>query len=359
MFVTFLWFIAGLLTLIFGAEMLVRGASRLASAFGISKLVIGLTVVAFGTSAPELAVCIQAGLDGRPDLMLGNIVGSNITNILLILGVSALILPLSVNPRLIKLDVPVMIVITFILLFFILNGFISLWESFIFIVMLAGYLLYLARNSGSLETPPLEKKKSSKPLSFFYAATGLVLLIAGSRWLVDSAVIFAEAFGVSELVIGLTVVAIGTSLPEITTSIVAAVRRERELVISNVIGSNILNILAVLGITGLVLPEPIPVTNALVRFDIMILLAASFACVPIFFTGHVISRGEGALFLIYYIIYIIYLWLSSAEHDALPAFSDTMILFVLPLTLFTIFMIAWREWNKRKRVWHFIRKNND
>ncbi len=358
MIATIIWFIIGLTALIAGAEMLVRGASRLASAFGISKLVIGLTVVAFGTSAPELAVSIQAGLDGRPDILLGNVVGSNITNILLILGVTALILPIAVNPRLIKLDVPVMIGMTILLLIFVLNGSITFWESLVFVILLCMYMLYLARNSGIPASEVIPKKrKPSKPMSFIYAIAGLVLLVAGARWLVQSAVLFAEAFGVSELVIGLTIVAIGTSLPEITTSIVAAIRREREMVVSSVVGSNILNILAVLGVTGLVLPEAIPVTDALIRFDIMILLAASFACIPIFFTGHLISRGEGALFLIYYIAYIIYLWLSSAEHQALPAFSNTMLMFVVPITLITIFMVAVREFNKRKRIWHFINKS--
>jgi cation:H+ antiporter len=354
-----LWFVLGLAALITGAEMLVRGASRLASAMGISKLVIGLTLVAFGTSAPELAVSIQAGFEGKPDIMLGNVIGSNITNILLILGISAFILPLSVNPRLIKLEVPVMIAITILLLLFVLNGSIVFWESLVLVILLALYLIYLARNSGSSTIEVIPKKKSSKPMSLFYAIAGLILLVAGARWLVDSAVIFAQAAGVSELVIGLTVVSIGTSLPEITTSIVAAIRRERELVISSVIGSNILNILAVLGITGLVLPEAIPVTNALIRFDIMILLAVSFACIPIFFTGHVISRAEGALFLIYYIAYIVYLWLASSDHQVLPAFSYTMLLFVVPITFFTLMMIAIREWSKRKRVWHFINKNGN
>jgi len=356
--ITIVWFVAGLIALIIGAEMLVRGASRLASAFGISKLIIGLTVVAFGTSAPELAVSIQAGLEGQPDIMLGNVVGSNITNILLILGLSALILPLQVNPRLIKLDVPVMIGVTILLLIFVLNGSIALWESIVFVLLLGVYLLYLARNRGPYVPDTIVKKKSSKPMSLFYAVAGLILLVAGARWLVDSAVLFAQAMGVSELVIGLTIVALGTSLPEVTTSIVAALRRERELVISSVIGSNILNILAVLGITGIIMPEAIPVTNALIRFDILILLAASFACIPIFFTGHLISRGEGALFLIYYIAYMVYLWLSSSEHLALPAFSNTMLMFVVPITLITIFMIAWREWNKRKRVWQFMKKQD-
>ncbi len=344
--------------MIAGAELLVRGASRLATSFGISKLIVGLTVVAFGTSAPELAVSLQAGFEGKPDIMLGNIVGSNITNILLILGISAMILPLKVNPRLIRLDVPVMIGLTLLLFVFVLNGVIHFWESLVFVILLITYLVILARGSGSTveASPARRKKKTSRPKSLFYTLIGLIMLVAGARWLVDSAVLFAEAAGVSELVIGLTVVAIGTSLPEITTSIVAAIRRERELVISSVVGSNILNILAVLGITGVILPDPIAVSDALIRFDILLLLAASFACIPIFFTGHVISRAEGALFFAYFLAYVLYLWLSSAEHLALTAYSFTMLAFVLPLTLITLATIAVRELRKRGRVWRSINK---
>ncbi len=357
MLITILWFLAGLAALIIGADLLVRGASRLAFSLGVSKLVIGLTVIAFGTSAPELAISIQSGLEGKPDLLLGNIVGSNITNILLILGISALILPITVHPRLIRLDVPIMLLLTLLLLFFVWNGSISVFESFVLVTLLTAYLIYLARNSGSAVPREINTARRSKGVQFLFIGIGLVLLISGARLVVSSAVELAEWFGISELIIGLTIVAFGTSLPEVTTAVVAAVRKERELLISGVIGSNILNILAVLGITGLLLFEPIPVTDALIRFDIMILLAASFACIPIFFTGHLISRKEGALFFSYYIAYIIYLFLASAEHDALPLFSRTMLLFVLPITLFTIITIATREWNKRKRIWNLMDKN--
>ncbi|MEX1063461.1 MAG: calcium/sodium antiporter [Balneolaceae bacterium] len=352
MAITFLWFTAGLVALIAGAESLVRGASRLADSLGISKLVIGLTVVAFGTSAPELAVTIQAGTGGEPDILLGNVVGSNLANILLILGISAAIVPLYVNPRLIRQDVPVMIAITVLVFILTLNGFLHFRECLLLFTLLVIYLLHLARNSraeGLLADIP--KKKGSTYLNLIYVAAGLVLLIGGAGWVVDSAVLFAEAAGVSELVIGLTIVAAGTSLPEITTSVVAALRRERELVVSGIIGSNIFNLLAVLGISGMVIPEAVPVNEALLRFDLLVLLAASFACMPIFFTGHIISRGEGLVFLGYYAAYNVYLWLSSAEHAALPVFSNTMLWFVLPITLFTIIMLAIREWRKRARVW--------
>lgn len=364
MTIVIIWFVLGLAILVAGAELLVRGASQLASSFGISKLIIGLSIVAFGTSAPELAVCIQAGLAGETDILLGNVIGSNISNILLVLGISAIILPLYVNPRLIRLDVPVMIAVTLLLLIFALNGSLAFWNSLVFVILLIVYLIYLARSSrekSSLTSDiPLADENSkglgSRLLQLFFVVTGLVLLITGAHWLVDSATRIAEAIGISELIIGLTVVAVGTSLPEITTAVVAAVRRERELVISSIIGSNILNILAVLGISGLIIPESIPVQNALLRFDLLILLAASFACIPILFTGHLISRWEGGLFFGYYIAYIAYLWLTSADHQALPIYSTAMILFVLPLTVITILVIATREWKKRRRVWKHIHK---
>jgi|SRR5690625_241362 len=360
MIVTLAWFLAGLVALVIGAEILVRGASRLATSFGISKLIIGLTVVAFGTSAPELAVSIYSGLEGETDIMLGNIVGSNITNILLILGVTALIIPLQVNPRLIRIDVPIMIGCTLLLILFSASGFITFWQCMVLVTIMVIYLIYLARNSSAEELLSEEPEEAagitaSWPFSVFFVVAGLALLVLGANWLVNSAVVIARALGISELVIGLTIIAGGTSLPEVTTAVVAALRREQELVISTVVGSNILNILAVLGIAGAIIPEPIPVQASLLNFDLLFLLAVSFACMPIFFTGHEITRREGALFLGYYIAYIVYLLLSSAEHDALPAYSVVMIAFVVPITVITILTISIREWRKRRRVWNSIR----
>lgn len=355
-----LWFLLGLIALIAGAELVVRSASRLAVFFGISKLIIGLTVVAFGTSAPELAVSIQAGVSGQTDLMLGNIIGSNLSNILLILGVSAIIIPLKVNSNLIKIDVPIMISVTVILFIFALNGSISFTESLILSFILGAYLILLAKLN-KVETSIDDETgiRQTKASLFIYLLVGIVglsLLISGAGWLVESAIIFAEMAGVSELIIGLTIVAIGTSLPELVTSIVAAIRGERDIAVGSIVGSNILNILAVLGISGLFIPGGIPVQDVLLRFDLLILIAVSFACIPIFFTGHLISRWEGILFLIFYTAYIGFLFLQSAEHHLIELFSNTMLLFVIPITVITIFTVAYREWKWRQRFKGFGKK---
>src|SRR5690625_1723329 len=218
MIVTLAWFLAGLVALIFGAEILIRGASRLATSFGISKLIIGLTVVAFGTSAPELAVSIYSGLDGETDIMLGNIVGSNITNILLILGVTALIMPLQVNPRLIRSDVPIMIGCTILMILFAARGFVTFWQCMVLVTVLVIYLIYLARNSSAEELLPEEPDETTGvtttwPFSVFYVVAGLALLVLGANWLVDSAVVIARALGSSELVSGVAIIAGGAALP--------------------------------------------------------------------------------------------------------------------------------------------------
>ena len=354
------WFVVGLIALIGGADLLVRSASRTALYFGISKLVVGLTVVAFGTSAPELAVSIEAALNDQTDLLLGNVVGSNIANILLILGVSAMIIPLKVNADLIKSDVPIMIAITLVLIGFSYNGVISIWESLTFLVMLVFYLLYLARQSGKTDftARELKEKTGSLPWNIVLGIAGLAGLIVGAQWLVNSAVEFAIIIGVSELVIGLTVVAFGTSLPEVVTSIMAAFKGERDIAVGSVVGSCILNILAVLGVAGLFAGDGIVVKAVVLRFDLMILLAASIACIPIFFTGHLISRGEGVLFFTFYAAYIFYLFLYSADHELIDTYSNVMLMFVLPIAGITILMIAFREWRKRWRFRNFF-KNRD
>lgn len=357
---TVLWFIAGLVFLISGAELLVRSSSSLAVRFGISKLIVGLTVVAFGTSAPELAVSIKSGLAGKTDILLGNIVGSNISNTLLILGIAALILPLKVNVKLIRVDVPVMIGVTLLLYLFALSGFIYLWESVILVLLLATYLIFLIRENRNTDMEAeVEHLPASTPSLLIIGVTGLVMLVLGAQWLVNSAVIFAEMAGISELVIGLTVVSIGTSLPEIVTAVVAALKGERDIAVGNVVGSNILNILVVLGVSGLIIPEAIPVQPSLIRFDLVILIAASFACLPIFFTRHRIDRLEGSVFLVMYVAYVLYLFLYSTDHDLLGAYSNTMIFFVLPLVAVTILSIFWREWKRRRRFYLAAKHRNE
>ncbi|WP_069130370.1 calcium/sodium antiporter [Rhodohalobacter halophilus] len=357
---TIIWFIIGLAALIGGAELLVRASSSLAVRLGISKLIVGLTVVSFGTSAPELGVSLQAGFAGNTDLLLGNIVGSNISNTLLILGIAAIILPLKVNVKLIRVDVPVMIGITLLLFIFALSGTIYFWESLILVILLGIYLTFLIRENKHADLDDeIETLPTSTPLLITTGIIGLIMLVLGARWLVDSAVIFAEMAGISELVIGLTVVSIGTSLPEIVTAVVAALKGERDIAVGNVVGSNILNILVVLGVTGLIIPTSIPVQPSLVRFDLIILIAASFACLPIFFTRHKIDRFEGFVFLTMYIAYLLYLFLFSTDHDLLDAFSNTMIFFVLPLVAVTILSIFWREWKRRRRFYLAAKQRNE
>jgi cation:H+ antiporter len=344
---TIIWFVFGVALLIGGAELLVRGASNLAARFGISKLIIGLTVVSLGTSAPEFAVSLQAGFNGQTDILLGNIIGSNIANILLVLGLIAMITPIRIEKKLIRIDVPIMITVSALLFFMVMNGSLERWQSILLGLLLIVYMWFLARENRVHIDNDIIKDKAPTWLQAIFVIAGLVLLVAGARFLVNSAVTIAEFLGVSELVIGLTVVAIGTSLPEVATSVVAALRGEAEIAVGNVVGSNIFNILFVLGIAGAIIPEDLPVHSSLIHFDIPFMLAATFACLPIFFTGYKISRKEGILFFSYFIIYITWIVLSSTQHELLGAFSNVMLYFVIPITLFTFMVILGRVYRTK------------
>ena len=350
---TVVLFVAGLGLLVLGAEWLVKGASRLAGALGISPLVIGLTVVAYGTSAPEMAVSVKSAWAGQPDLALGNVVGSNIFNVLFILGASAIITPLVVSSQLIRLDVPIMIGVSLLTLLLAGDGWVGRLDGVILFALAVAYTAFQVRQSRKESAAIRDEyaqeyaaKRPSTPTNLAFVAAGLVLLVLGSRWLVNGAVAFAQALGVSELVIGLTIVAAGTSLPEVATSILAAFRGERDIAVGNVVGSNIFNLLAVLGLSGLVAPGGLPAPAALLRFDIPVMVAVALACLPIFASGAVIARWEGGLFLFYYVAYTAYLVLAAQQHDALPAFSAVMEAFVLPLTAITLTVVGWRAWRR-------------
>jgi cation:H+ antiporter len=351
---TLLLFLCGLVLLVVGAELLVRGASCLATAIGISPLVIGLTVVAYGTSSPELAVSVQAALNGQADIALGNVVGSNIFNVLFILGLSALITPLLVAQQLVRLDVPLMIGISLLTLFVALDGVVSPFDgAFLFVgaIVYTIFLIRQSRNEGKAITEEYAQEfgaKGSQPagsvvFQLGLIVAGLALLVLGSRWLVNGAVEAARWLGVSELVIGLTIIAAGTSLPEVATSVLASIRGERDIAVGNVVGSNIFNILAVLGLSSLLAPSGVSAAPAVLRFDLLIMIAVTVACLPIFFTGHIINRWEGALFLGYYVAYTLYLILDATGHDALPRFSVIMLEFVIPLTVVTLVIVVVRS----------------
>jgi cation:H+ antiporter len=354
--ITVVLFVAGLGLLVLGADLLVKGASRLAAALGISPLVIGLTVVAYGTSAPEMAVSVKSAFLGQADLALGNVVGSNIFNVLLILGASAVISPLLVSAQIVRLDVPIMIALSVATWVMCLDGGIGRLDG---ALLVGGAIAYTAfqivqsrRESAAIQAEFAAefepKEKSSTAANLGWIAAGLALLVLGSRWLVDGAVAFAQALGVSELVIGLTIVAAGTSLPEVATSILAALRGERDIAVGNVVGSNIFNILAVLGMTGLVAPAGLAAPPALMAFDLPVMIAVAVACLPIFASGSVIRRWEGALFLSYFVAYNAYVVMAAQHHDALPVFGRVMGAFVLPLTAITLGVVGWRAWRERR-----------
>ena len=354
-----LWFALGLVALVLGAELLVRGASRLALSFGISPLVVGLTVVAFGTSAPEMAVSVQSTWAGQVDIALGNVVGSNIFNVLFILGASALIVPLVVHQQVIRQEVPIMIGVSLLLWALAADGGIGRWEGVLLTALVLGYTVMVIRQSRR-ETAAAQAQVEAEYAEAFdgvpkggeahwgaqvlFILAGLALLVLGARWLVEAAVEFARYLGVSELVIGLTIVAAGTSLPEVATSIMAALRGERDIAVGNVVGSNIFNILAVLGISATVAPADLAVAPPMLAFDLPIMVAVAVACLPVFFTGSAIARWEGALFLALYVAYTLYLILRASGHDALSGYSATMGGIVLPLIGATLLVLAWRHW---------------
>jgi cation:H+ antiporter len=357
--VTILMLLGGLVLLVIGGELLVRGASKLAVSLGISPLVVGLTVVAFGTSSPELAVSVQAAMSGQVDIALGNVVGSNIFNVLFILGISALIVPLVVSAQIVRQEVPIMIGASLLLGAFALNGSIARWEAGVLFALLLVYTAFLIiqsrRESQAIQTEYAGEAHIGAqrhwddrlPVQLLLIVAGLVLLVFGSRWLVAAAVSIAQSFGVSELVIGLTIVAAGTSLPEVAASVTAAIRGQRDIAVGNVIGSNTFNILGVLGLSGLIAPLPLAVPQSLLEFDMLVMLAVAFACLPVFFTGATIARWEGAVFLGYYVAYVAFLVLTAQQHEARATFALAMQTVVLPLTVLTLLVVSVRAWRAR------------
>ena len=349
---TLVRFVAGGVLLITGAELLVRGASRLAIGLGISPLVVGLTVVAFGTSSPELAVTVGSAYRGAADVALGNVVGSNIFNVLFILGVSALIVPLVVAQPLVRRDAPLMIATSILALLLAIDGRIGRLDGLLLAAGIVAYTVFLIRQSRRdrrevhaeyQEAVGGEQGRARRWLvNLGLVAIGLALLVIGAQWLVEAAVVTASLLGVSELVIGLTIVAAGTSLPEVATSVLAAFRGERDIAVGNIVGSNIFNILAVLGLAGMIAPDGIRVSPGALTFDMPVMIAVAVATLPIFFTGYAIARWEGAVFLVYYLSYTLYLVLDATEHAAFAPFSAAMAWFVLPLTVLTLAVVAWR-----------------
>jgi cation:H+ antiporter len=352
------FFVLGLGALVLGADLLVRGASRIALSLGISPLVVGLTIVAMGTSSPEVAVSVGAVLGGSTDIAVGNVVGSNIFSVLFILGVSALITPLVVHSQIIRQEVPIMIGASLILAALTVDGTLSRLEAALLLVLLVAYLAFLVRQSRAESRETRDEYAGGVPrngewdrhwaVRLALILAGLGLLVLGSNWLVDAAVAFARALGVSDLVIGLTIIAAGTSMPEAATSVMAAMRGERDIAVGNVIGSNTFNILGCLGISGTVSASGLVIAPAVLNFDLWVMIAVAVASLPVFLLGRCIGRRRGLLFLGYYVIYVVYLVMGAQQHDALEAFSGVMLSFVLPITIVTLVAMVIREQRARE-----------
>jgi cation:H+ antiporter len=341
--------VLGLVGLTIGAEFMVRGASRIAGRTGIPPLVVGLTVVALGTSAPEIAVSIEAAFSGRSSVALGNVVGSNIFNVLVILGLAALAAPLAVRSQLVRLDVPVMVGVSALPLLLGFDRLISVADGVVLLALLALYLGLLIRVARRGLPEPIALSPFKPPeampdapeaaaiegpvaLDVGRAVFGLLLLVVGADQFVGGATGIARAAGISELVIGLTLVAAGTSMPELATSVLATLRGERDLAVGNVVGSNVFNVLAVLG-AGAAAGGGIEVPASVLLFDFPVMLAVGLVCLPVFLTGSTITRWEGGVLLFYYVLYAVYLGLQAADHPFREEFGVAVLGGVLPLTV--------------------------
>ena len=335
-------FVVGLVLLVAGAEVLVKGASRLAAGFRISPLVIGLTVVAFGTSAPELAVSTGAALNGQGDIALGNV--------LFILGLSALIAPLVVSRQLIRLDVPIMIGASLLVILLSLDGRLGRFDGILLFALVVSYTLFLIISSRRANTPtdaadlgvPDAAHSGSALVNLLFVLGGLVMLVLGARWLVNGAVVMATSLGVSERVVALTIVAAGTSLPEVATSVIASIRGQRDIAVGNVVGSNIFNLLAVLGVASFLAPAGIAVSEAVLRFDMLVMFVVALACLPIFISGMRINRWEGLLFMAYFVVYNVHVVTTDAGASGIPGLQSAMLFYVMPLTAVTLLVILVR-----------------
>jgi cation:H+ antiporter len=352
--VPILFAVAGIGLLTLGADLLVRSAVVMAERFGLSRLIIGLTVVAYGTSMPELTVSVGSAFWGRNGVALGNAIGSNIFNVLVVLGGSALIRPLGISRQLLRLDVPVMIATAALALFVSLDGRIGRMDGVLLLALAVVYtfaLVHVARKDGASDAPeeapedetPEPSAQRGGLANGAMLLLGFVLLIVGSRLLVAGAVAIARWLGLSELLIGLTVVAAGTSMPELATSFVAVWHKHRDLAVGNVVGSNIFNVLVVLGSAAALAPHGLHVPRGVLTFDMPVMIIVSIACMPVFFTGWEISRAEGLVFLGYYVLYVVYLALHHTGHDAADLLRGAIVDFAAPLTALMLAIFVARQ----------------
>ena len=359
-FLTLVWLIVGVILLVCGAEWLVKGASSIAAKLGVAPIVVGLTVVAFGTSAPELAVSVSGAISGNADVALGNVVGSNTFNILMILGLSAAVSGLSINQRLLRFDIPVLVLITVVVYLLALNGSVGRLEGVVLFVGVLVYIGWLLRGATKTESSEVQSEYQSavdevEGSTFSMSLTfqiglvvvGLSLLVVGSQLLVNSATEIASALGVSDLVIGLTVVAAGTSLPELATSVMAAIRGQRDIAVGNAVGSNIFNLLSVLGASAAISSNGISVNDEVIRLDYPVMLAATVLLLPICWNGFMVKRWEGAVLVAFYVAYVAYLVMEAGDSSA-PELYRTAMLIIVPLVMIVYGAAGFQGWREHR-----------
>ncbi|NWA05210.1 calcium/sodium antiporter [Pseudomonas gingeri] len=345
--------LGGLLLLIVGAELLVRAAVRLAASLRVRPLLIGLTIVAFGSSAPQMAVSLQAAFYENADIAVGSVIGGNIFNTLVTLGLSALIIPLRVSRQLVRLDIPLMIVASLLVFGLALNEELSRFDGVLMLVIFALYLGLLLRTSQhshhAHQHPEHHPERPRAPWisSVIWMLLGLGLLALAGHLLLDAAVEVATELGLSERIVGLTVVAVGTSLPQLATSLIAAFRGQRDIAVGNVIGGNLFNLLGVLGVTALIAPAPLSVSPNALSFDLPVMLGVAALCWPVFYSGYRITRAEGLLFLGLYLAYGLHVvWFTTGMPMAVRL-EHLMLFFILPALLAYLLFSTLRAWRRQ------------
>ncbi|WP_236176996.1 calcium/sodium antiporter [Pseudomonas qingdaonensis] len=343
----------GLLLLITGAELLVRAALRLAASLQVRPLIIGLSLVAFGSSAPQLTVSLQAAYTGAPDVAVGSVIGSNIFNVLVTLGLAALIIPLRVSRQLVRLDIPLMIGASLLVYLLALDERIGRLEGALLLLGLVAYLAILWHQSRHhARTYPAPGPRPQRGVGFWFGTlalmlTGLGLLSLAGHLLLEAAVEVAVDLGLSERVIGLTVVAVCTSLPELATSLIAALRGEREIAVGNVIGSNLFNLLAVLGLTALVAPVPLSISPNALAFDLPVMLGVAVLTLPVFYSGYRVTRAEGLVFLCLYLVYGLHVVAFTTGMPLANRLEQLMLLYVLPTLAVVLMYTTVRAWRRQ------------
>ncbi|MDF9776813.1 calcium/sodium antiporter [Pseudomonas baetica] len=348
--------LSGLLLLIVGAELMVRAAVRIAARLHIRPLIIGLTIVALGSSAPQMAVSLQATLAHNADIAVGSVIGSSIFNILVTLGLSALIIPLRVSRQLVRLDIPLMIGASLLVFVLAWNEELTRADGVILLMALAIYLGLLLRQSRHSARPVSSHDHNIQApwlRSVLMIIAGLAMLVYAGHLLLGAAVAVATDLGLSERIIGLTIVAVSTSLPELATSLIAAMRGERDIAAGNVIGSSLFNLLGVLGFTALVAPSPLSVSPNALDFDLPVMLGVAALCLPVFYSGYRVTRAEGLLFLGLYLAYGLHVVSFTTGMPLAGKLEHLMLFFVLPaLVAFLLFtsLRAWRRQHHKREV---------